>query len=272
MTPGKAVRTVIAWLVALLFLVPYLEMLVTSLKPQSELFASPENYLPGHWNFTNFVHLWSAAPIASYLKSSVIIAIFATVLVVIVSMPAGYYVARHKFRGRKAFMVLVLITQMLSPTSLVIGLFREFVSLNLTDSYVPLILTDAVFSLPFAVWLLSSFFASVPVSLEEAAWLDGCSRFRAMQRVVLPLTLPGLVTVIIFSFIAAWNEFIVALTLTSTPSHQPLTVGLQQFIGQYTTQWQYLFAGSLVAVVPVVILFALIEKYIVGGLTAGSVK
>jgi multiple sugar transport system permease protein len=272
MTAGRLVRTVVAYLVAIVFLVPYLEMLVTSLKPQSELFASPQNYLPHQWDFANFVHLWSAAPIADYLRSSLIIAGSATVLVVLVSTPAAYYVARHRFRGRNLFMVLVLVTQMLSPTSLVLGLFREFIALNLADNYLPLILVDAVFNLPFAIWLMSSFFSGVPIALEEAAWLDGCSRFQALRHVLLPVTLPGLVTVIIFSFISAWNEFIVALTLTSSPNRQPLTVGLQQFIGQYTTQWQYLFAGSLVAVVPVVVLFVFVERYIVGGLTAGSVK
>jgi multiple sugar transport system permease protein len=271
-TGWKVVRTAVAFLVALFFLVPYLEMLLTSLKPQSELFASPQSYLPSRWDFANFVHVWSAAPVADYLRNSLIIACCATVICVLVATPAAYYVARHTFRGRRAFMLLILVTQMLSPTALVIGLFREFVSLNLSDSYIPLILTDAVFNIPFGVWLLSGFFQTVPVALEEAARLDGCSKWGVMRRVVIPLTLPGLVTVVIFTFIAAWNEFIVALTLTTSPDHEPLTVGLQQFVGQYTTQWQYLFAGSLVAIVPVVILFAVIERYVVSGLTAGSVK
>ena len=118
----------------------------------------------------------------------------------------------------------------------------------------------------------TSFFQSIPAEIEEAAWIDGCSRFKTLRTVVLPLALPGIVTAFIFTFIAAWNEFVVALTLTSTPAREPLTVGLTSLIGQYEVQWNFLFAGSLIAIVPVVILFALIEKWLVGGLTAGSVK
>ena len=124
----------------------------------------------------------------------------------------------------------------------------------------------------FSIWILSSFFASIPVDIEEAAWIDGASRFKTLRTVILPLALPGIVTAFIFTFIAAWNEFVIALTLTSTPEHEPLTVGLTSLIGQYQVQWHFLFAGSLIAIVPVVIMFAAIEKYLVGGLTAGSVK
>ena len=113
---------------------------------------------------------------------------------------------------------------------------------------------------------------SIPKEIEEAAWIDGCSRFSTLTRIVLPLSLPGLATAFIFTFIAAWNEFVIALTLTSSPEQEPLTVGLTALIGFYQVQWQYLFAGSLIAIVPVVILFASIEKWLVGGLTAGSVK
>jgi multiple sugar transport system permease protein len=124
----------------------------------------------------------------------------------------------------------------------------------------------------FSIWILSSFFSSIPKEIEEAAWIDGCSRLSTLTRIVLPLSLPGLTTAFIFTFIAAWNEFVIALTLTSSPDQEPLTVGLTALIGFYQVQWQYLFAGSLIAIVPVVILFAMIEKWLVGGLTAGSVK
>jgi multiple sugar transport system permease protein len=124
----------------------------------------------------------------------------------------------------------------------------------------------------FSIWILSSFFASIPKEIEEAAWIDGASRVGTLIKVILPLALPGIVTAFIFSFIAAWNEFVIALTLTSSPQHEPLTVGLTSLIGQYQVQWNYMFTGSLIGIIPVVILFASIEKYLVGGLTAGSVK
>jgi multiple sugar transport system permease protein len=161
---------------------------------------------------------------------------------------------------------------MFSPTSLVVGIFREIVKFNLVDTYLSLILIYSAFNLAFSIWILSSFFKSIPLEIEEAAAIDGCGRIKTLFRVVLPLALPGIVTAFIFTFIAAWNEFVIALTLTSSPEREPLTVGLTSLIGQYQVQWNFLFAGSLIAIIPVVILFISIEKWLVGGLTAGSVK
>ncbi len=206
------------------------------------------------------------------LQVTLVIAGASTLIVVLVSIPAAYYTARHTFRGRTLFLLLVLVTQMFAPTALVVGLYREFLQLNLVNSYLALILVNAGFNLAFSIWILQGYFTSIPVELEEAAMLDGLGRFGSMMRVTLPLAMPGIVTAVIFTFIAAWNEFVVALTLTTTPDHQPLTVTLDRFIGAYHIDWQFLFAGSIFAVVPVVVLFALIERYLVGGLTAGSVK
>jgi multiple sugar transport system permease protein len=272
MRARRIVLTGAAWLVALVFLAPYLQMLLTALKPARELFATPPAYLPHRWDLANFVDVWRSAPIATHLEVTLIVAVGSTLLVLAVSVPAAYYVARHRFRGRGAFLLLVLVTQMFAPTALVIGIYREFVALDLVNTYMALILVNAAFNLAFSIWILNGFFASIPVELEEAALLDGCSKLTALRRVTIPLAMPGVVTALIFTFIAAWNEFVVALTLSSTPDRQPLTVGITHFIGQYQVQWQYLFAASLIAILPVVVLFGLIERYLVGGLTAGSIK
>ncbi len=161
---------------------------------------------------------------------------------------------------------------MFAPTALVIGLYREFVSFGLVNSYLTLIVVNAAFNLAFSIWIMSGYISTIPVELEEAAEIDGCTRLGVLWRVTLPLALPGIITAVIFTFIAAWNEFVIALTLTSSPDIQPLTVGVTTFVGQYEIQWHYLFASSLIAIVPVVILFAFIERWLVGGLTAGSVK
>lgn len=268
----KALLTACAWLVALIVLAPYLQMLLTALKPHEELFASPPGYLPESWQFGNFLEVWRVAPIWEYLRNTMIIAGLSTVLAVTVALPAAYYTARRRFRGRRMFLLLVLVTQMFAPTALVIGIHREMLALGLIDTYAALILVNAAFNLAFSTWILHAYFSSIPVELEEAAWLDGCGTLRALLRVTLPLAVPGVVTAVIFTFITAWNEFVVALTLTSTPDTQPLTVGITAFIGQYEVQWQYLFAASLIAIVPVVFLFAYIERFLVSGLTAGSVK
>lgn len=258
--------------VGFFFLVPYLQMFLTALKPSDQLMAIPADYLPSKWNWSNFIKAWQVAPIATFLRNTWLIAFFATLIVVLISIPAAYYLARHSFRGRGLFMLLVLVTQMFSPTALVIGIYREVMAFGITNSFIALILVNAAFNMAFSVWILSSFFAGIPREIEEAAELDGCSRVGTLRRVVIPLATPGIVTAIIFTFIAAWNEFVIALTLTTGQETQPITVGLTSFIGQYTVQWNYLFAATLVAIVPVVILFAFIERWLVGGLTAGGVK
>jgi multiple sugar transport system permease protein len=196
----------------------------------------------------------------------------ATILVLLVAMPAAYYTARHRFRGRGLFLLIVLITQMLQPTALIVGIYKEFLSFHLINTVWALILVNAGFNMAFAVWILNAYFQSIPVELEEAAMVDGSSRLGTLRRITLPLAMPGVVTALIFTFIAAWNEFIVALTLTTSNNVMPLTVRLDMFIGQYTVDWQHLFGASVVATIPVLILFALIERRVVGGLTAGSIR
>jgi multiple sugar transport system permease protein len=271
-TGKKVSLTISAWTMGFLFFAPYLQMLLTALKPKEEITEIPATYLPKKWAFDNFIGVWKEIPLLGFIKSSFIISISATILVILIAVPAAYYVARNDFRGKKLFLLLVLVTQMFAPTALVVGIFREIVKFQLVDTYLALILIYAAFNMAFSIWILSSFFSSIPKEIEEAAWIDGCNRFTTLTRIVLPLALPGLVTAFIFTFIAAWNEFVIALTLTSSPEREPLTVGLTSLIGQYQVQWNYLFAGSIIAIVPVVILFALIEKWLVGGLTAGSVK
>ncbi|MGO4597249.1 carbohydrate ABC transporter permease [Terrabacter sp. 2RAF25] len=156
-------------------------------------------------------------------------------------------------------------------TSLVVGLYRQLFELNLINTYGALILTNAAFTLAFAIWILRGSLASIPTEVEEAAALDGASRWQVLRRVMLPLTLPGLVTATIFTFIAAWNEYVVALTLMVDDDRKPLTVGMRADVTGYEQHWDQLFAASVIAVVPVVILFAVIEKHLVGGLTTGSV-
>ncbi len=270
---GKSVSLAISgWILALVFALPYIHMLITALKPLDEVLTIPTTYTPTTWAWDNFTGVWKEIPLATFIKSSLIISLAATVIVISIAVPAAYYAARHNFRGKSLFLLLVLTTQMFSPTSLVIGIFREIVKFDLVDTYLSLILVYSAFNLAFSIWILTSFFKSIPVEVEEAASIDGCGRVRILTRVVLPLAIPGIVTAFIFTFIAAWNEFVIALTLTSSPEREPLTVGLTSLIGQYQVQWNYLFAGSLIAIVPVVILFISIEKWLVGGLTAGSVK
>lgn len=274
-TQGRGRRAALAttgFAVAAIFLLPYLRMLLTALTPDDELYQIPADYVPSSLEFSNFVTVWDSAPVLQFIINTVIIAGSATVLVLLVSIPAAYYLARFRFRTRNLVLLLVLATQMFAPTSMVIGIYREMVALGLVNTYLALILVNAGFYLAFSVWILSGFFATIPKEVEEAAMIDGCTRLQVLRRVTLPLAMPGLVTAIIFTFITAWNEFVVALTLSSSPDVQPLTVGITGFIGLYEVQWHYVFAVSLIAIVPVVALFISIEKWLVSGLTAGSIK
>jgi multiple sugar transport system permease protein len=274
--PGRATRratlATLGWGLALALLSPYLVMLFTALKPAAELRATPPRLLPVAWQPGNFLAVLGDPAFQGWLSVSLVVAVLSTLLVLVAAVPAAYYTARHRFPGRNAFLLVVLVTQMFSPTALVVGLYREFLALDLVNTYAALILTNAAFNLAFAIWMLRAFFASIPREIEEAAAVDGCGRLRTLAGIVLPLSLPGIVTAAIFAFIAAWNEYIVALTLMTDPAMKPLTVGITTYVTAYVQHWNSLFAASVLAIVPVVVLFALVERYLVGGLTAGSLK
>lgn len=260
------------WLLATALLAPYAVMLLTALKPETELRVSPPRLLPLEWRPQNFWTVLRDPEFQSWLTVSLVVAVVSTLLVLVAAVPAAYHTARHRFRGRGAFLFLVLVTQMFAPTALVVGLYREFFELGLINTYVALIAVNAAFNLAFAIWILRAFFASIPREIEEAAAVDGCDRAGVLLRVVLPVAMPGIVTAAIFAFIAAWNEYIVALTLMTDPALKPLTVGITTYVTAYVQHWNSLFAASVIAIVPVVVLFALVERYLVGGLTAGSLK
>jgi multiple sugar transport system permease protein len=260
--------------VLLIFVAPYVLMFLSSLKSKSEILRVPATFLPEEWHPENYFTMWSSpeTPLVQNLVSTIVIAVFATLLVLAVALPAAYYTARFRFPGRMVFLFLVIVTQMLQPAVLTAGLFREFQFLGIGDTWLAMILINAAFNLSFAVWIMHSFFAGVPKEIDEAAQLDGAGRWAVLVRINLPLVWPGIVTAIVFTFVACWNEFAASLVILSTAGNQPLSVALTKFVGQYATSWQYVFGVSIVAIVPVVILFLLIEKRLVGGLTAGSVK
>jgi multiple sugar transport system permease protein len=251
---------------------PFVFALSTALRPRSELFRFPPAWLPQDWAWSNFVDVWSAVPLMRYVGNSLLVSLLATALNVALAVPAAYALARLDFPGKALVRQLLLVTQMFSPVVLLIGLFRFMSHLQLVDTPLSLIVTYAALSLAFSVWFLAGYFDSVPVEIEEAALMDGCNRFTALIRVVLPMSMPGVVAAVVFAFIWAWNEFMIALTFITTPDRRTLPLGIYSFLGQYTVEWQFLMAAALIACVPVLVLFLLIEKHLVRGLTAGAVK
>jgi multiple sugar transport system permease protein len=260
--------------VLLVFVLPYTIMFFGSVKTKAQIRSVDPTYFPTEWHWENYINMWSTpeTPLPQNLISTIVISVFATLLVLAVAMPAAYYTARFRFPGRFVFLFLVIVTQMLQPAVLTSGLFRQFVAFGMIDTWAAMILVNAAFNLSFAVWIMHSFFAGVPKEIDEAAQIDGAGRLTVLFRIQLPLVWPGIVTAIVFTFVACWNEFAASLVILSTAGNQPLSVALTKFVGQYETSWHYVFGVSIVAIIPVVVLFMIIEKRLVGGLTAGSVK
>lgn len=259
-------------LVVVVSIFPFAFALSTSLRPSAELFSFPPTWLPKTWAWENFVTVWSAVPLLRYVLNSLVVSVLATLLNMAFAIPAGYALARLSFPGKRLFRQALLVTQMFSPVVLLIGLFRFMNQIDLLDNNASLIITYAALSLAFSVWFLAGYFESIPIEIEEAAMMDGCTRVGALVRVVLPMSKPALVASGVFAFIWAWNEFMIALTFISTADNRTVPLGIYSFLGQYSVEWNYLMAAALIAIVPVLVLFLLIEKNLVKGLTAGAVK
>lgn len=258
--------------VCVITLYPYFAMLCTALKSREEIFSTAGTVLPITALWSNFIDIWSRAPMAKYMLNSFLIAGGSTVIAMLCGIPAAYALARMKFRGQTAFLGFVIVSQMFAPVVLLIGIYQVMQVLHLTDSILGLIFINAAFNQAFTIWLLRGTFMGISAEMEQAATIDGCTRVQSMMRVLLPVAAPGIVTTLIFIFINAWNEYTVALCLISTDTLKPLTVGINIFNGYNIIEWQYLFAASIFAIIPVVILFMCIEKNLVSGLASGGVK
>ena len=259
-------------IICLITLYPYFVTICTALKSRAEIFSTSGTVFPIHAIWSNLTDVWSKAPMSSYMLNSILIAGGSTLLAMLCGIPAAYALSRMKFKGQTAFLGFVIVSQMFAPVVLLIGIYKVMMSLHLTNSIVGLIFINAAFNQAFAIWLLRGTFMSISSEMEQAATIDGCNRVQALIKILLPVAAPGIVTALIFVCINAWNEYTVALTLISTDTFKPLTVGINIFNGYNMIEWQYLFAASLYAIVPVVVLFIGIEKNLVGGLTSGGVK
>ena len=262
------------FVICIIILYPYFVMLTTAAKSNEEMYATGEAavLLPSVWQWSNFIDIWREAAVFKYLLNSIIVAGGATCLAILCGIPAAYALSRMRFKGKGIFMGAVIMSQMFSPVVLLVGIYRLMTALHLTNSLIGLILLNAAFNQAFAIWLLRGTFTSISSEMEQAAKIDGCGTVQALLRVLLPVSAPGIVTTLIFVFINSWNEYTIALTLISSDVFKPITVGINVFYGFNFIKWQYLFATSIFATIPVVILFLCIEKHLVAGLTSGGVK
>jgi multiple sugar transport system permease protein len=268
--------TTLLWLAALaalaVTLFPFYWMLNTSLKAPVEVFASPPTFWSAHWSLDAYATIFATRPVARYFVNSLVVAIGATVLSVALSALCAYGITRFFPRGATPFVMFLLFTKMLPETLLIIPYFQLMSDLGLLDTYLALILAYSSFSLPFSVWMLIGFFRSIPREIDEAATMDGAGTLQTFRRVILPLARPGLVAVALFTFLIAWNSYVWALVLTTDASMFVLSVGIANMVGEYRVQWNELMAAAVVAAVPVMVLFAFLERHLVAAITAGAVK
>lgn len=263
-----------AFIIALcvIILYPYYVMFITGLRTPAE---TNDMYflhmLPVKWMWSNFRDIIDRG-VLRYLGNSLLLSLGATCVSLACGIPAAYAMARMRFRGKKAFLGFVIMSQMFAPVVLLVGISQLMNFLRLNDTVVGLMLINAAFNQAFAIWLLRGTFVSISSEMEQAACIDGCTTFGALVRVLLPMAAPGIVTTLIFVFINAWNEYTISTVLISTASKKPITVGITQFSSFNMIEWHYLFASALLATIPVVILFLCIEKHLVAGLTSGGVK
>jgi multiple sugar transport system permease protein len=266
-------KTLIGTLFVLAYLFPVYWMIATSLKTSGAIFASPPQLVPSPLVFSAYIDAVINNPLTiRAIANSAIIGIGAMLLTLLLATPAAYALARLNLRGGALITLLLLITQLLPAIVIATPLFVLFSRIGLLNSYPALILADTTITLPFAVIIMRPFFLTVPSELEAAAKIDGCNQFSAFWRVVLPLVRPGLITVAVFAFLFSWGEFLFALSLNTSENVQPVTVALNKFIGQYGVQWNKLMAVATTIALPIILIFASLQRYIVGGLVAGSVK
>ena len=262
-------RFLFIFLLVIFVVFPLYWMLINSFKTTGEFFTDPPTFVPPRFDLKAYREALQFTG-GKGLQDSLIVATSTMALSVGLGSLGAYAVGRYKWGGRN-FVLLLLVIQMLPPVSIALPLFVLFNKLKLLDTYAGLIIADTVFNLPYAIWLLQGFFQEIPIEIEEAAFVDGSSRWQVFTRIVLPLSLPGLVAVSFFTFIFAWNEFILAF-IFSRVHVTPLTVVIPAMVGSDTILWERVYATSLLGITPVIILSLLLQKYLVRGLTFGAVK
>ena len=258
--------------IAFIVLFPFLWMLSTSLKPLQDVFRSPPKWIPSPFTFVHYDTILNDIAFAVYFKNSLIVASATTVISVLIAIFSAYSLARFKYSGIKIFARLILFSYMLPSVLLIIPLFVLLSQFRIVNSLLGLMLTNITFVLPLALWTLSSFFSGGYVELEEAAMVDGCSMLGAFIRVTLPLSMPGVIAIALYSFVLTWNDYLYALVIISSEAKKTLPLGIASMATQYDIRWGESMAASVIVALPVVVFFMFFQKYLVKGLTAGAVK
>lgn len=278
--PGAGIRTGLSWpliilgslAVVVVCLFPFVWMALSSIKQLSELYTVPPHWWPDAPTLGNYAKVLFESNIPKYFLNSVIISFGSTGLALLLAIFASYGFARYNFKGKPLFQAFVLIGQLLPTAAIIVPLFITLRVLGLVNTFWGLILVYMIITLPLSVWMLTSYFKAIPVELEEAAIIDGASRLGVLFRITLPLSIPGIIAVVVYAFVTTWNEFIFALCFATDSSVKTLPIGIAEFSTEFNTDWGAVMAASVVMTVPIALLFLVFQRLFVGGLTAGGVK
>jgi ABC-type glycerol-3-phosphate transport system permease component len=251
---------------------PFFWMVSTSFKPLQEIFISPPNFLPVETTLANFERLFEQTRFLTYFRNSVFISLTTVILTIIIGSAGAYSLTRFQFYGREKIASLILFTYMFAPIMIVIPFYVLIKKIGLANTHIALIMAYTAFCLPFSLWLLRSFFQSIPLALEKAALIDGASRFQAVIYVVLPLALPGIIATSIFTFILAWNDYIFVRILITSDELKTLSVGIADLYNATVIDWGMIMAGSMLITIPVLIFFVFVQRYLIAGWGAGAMK
>lgn len=266
-------RIVVLAFFFLLVVLPIYWIVATSFKTSGEILdLNNVTYFPKQFTWENYLGLFSQYNYGVLLKNSLIVSVTSALVITILSMLGGYGLARYKFKGKTAVILFFLVTQMIPGILVIIPLYLIFAKLGLVNTHVGLFIYYVTVNLPFCLITMRSFFERIPVTLEEAAKVDGCTKMQSLFKIVFPIMFPGIVSVFVFGFIGAWNELIAGSIFISTPDMWTIPVGLKTLIGKYNVEWGLLMAGGVMGLLPTAVMFAAMQKFIVEGMTAGAVK
>jgi arabinogalactan oligomer/maltooligosaccharide transport system permease protein len=269
---GRVLTHVVLIVFTVIAVYPVLQIVTVSLRPSDKLLSTSLEIVPEGATFRSYIALFTEQPFLRWVGNSTIVALAVTLTGVCLASMAGYAFSRFRFMGKKAGMLALLVTQMFPATMLLLPLYIMLIYLKLINTYAGVIITYTATALPFCVWTMKGYYDTIPASLEEAARIDGCTQFSAFVRIILPLAAPALVITGLFSFMTAWAEYLVAAQILQDTALWTLPLGLKSFESNMSTEWGLYGAASLIVMLPVVVLFLLLSKWLVSGLTLGSVK
>ncbi|HHX11918.1 MAG TPA: carbohydrate ABC transporter permease [Clostridiales bacterium] len=275
LSKGKNILySIVSILILCILLFPLYWILATSLKTEKEIFQIPPTFWPKELNLKSYMAQLEGGDFNMFhsFGNSLIISLGAMIIAIVLAVPASYGIAKYNFRGKKVIILGFLVTQMLPVSVLLTPLFIMFKNMHLYNTFWSTILADATIGIPFSVLILKNYFAAIPKELEEAAYIDGCNKFTAFIRVLIPIAKPGVVVCGVFSFLYSWGDLAYGMTFIIDQEKRPITAGIFNFMGQYGTKWSYLTAFAVVTIIPVAFIFIFMQKYIISGMTSGAVK